>query len=131
MRYLKRFEAWANRKYETYYLRPFFRSHQSLLITMMAVVMLALILQVFMDSQTVLIRDMQVRFVMLMILTVGVWLGAYMQHRRIGRLMKENKIEREELLREVASSSLGFILSSYLILLFSLQLIRPLLKALP
>jgi len=131
MRYLKRFEAWADRKFETYYVRPFFRSYQSLLTTMMAVVALVLVLGVFMDSQTALTRDMQVRFVILMILTVGVWLGAYMQHRRIGRLLKENKIERERLLTVVASSSLGFILFSYLILLFSLQLIWPSLKAPP
>jgi len=64
---------------------------------------------------------MQVQFATLIVLIVGVWLGAYMQHRRVRRLLKESDIKEERWLKEVAHSSFPLIVLAYVIVLLSLQ----------
>lgn len=130
MRYLKRLEAWGDRKLEAYYHRPFFQSFLSVLITLLFAAIFARALDIFVRFHTLLTPRRQVHYAALIVLVVGVWLGAYMQQRRMRRLVMERDIKEDRLLKEVAHSSFALIVLASVVVLLSLQVIAYLFRCL-
>jgi hypothetical protein len=128
---MKHLYVWTDRAYETYYLGPAFRSLLFALVTLLCFVTLATGLAILLRSHHLLLPRVQTALVCMVLLDAALWVRAYMQHKRIRKFIKQMDMIDRRVVKEVASSSFSFIVTSCLIMVFSLQVISNWLKSLP
>lgn len=128
MQPLRELLTWGDRKVQQHFSHSASTSMFFWLITLLIMLLGARTLSVLWEYYTLISAGSLRSLLILVFLLALLWIGAYLQQKRIRRLILESPGNQESLIRAVATSSFSFILIACLIATVSMTVIVELLK---